>query len=538
MAKKILPSGQGKRHQPQTAPIGVSYPGISDALEKIESWLPWTSAALFFCVMAWLTFRWHTVGGFGVETDFYAEMYPSAKQLLSGHFSPLNYGAKGPVYSFLLAGFYLVVRDFFNAGLLLNLVSSALFLPVLYFLVRNVFNKLTAVFTLFAVMFNYMFLSYTYQAGSDMPFMLICALSLFFLFRGRGRLDLTLSAVFGLLAFLTRYNGAFIVAGAAVYYILSEGALTIRLKKFGFWLAIFIAAGLPWFIPNVIVTGSPVHNDNYVNVMLEYYGNVGKAGMTSENWTDALPRKFTGIGDIILYNPVYFAGHTFSNVTGHFLNDMKELAGWKFGFFIITGFLLLFVSIRPIKRQLTYFAFGAFYFLILAIVFYNARFYLFLLAMYLPAAVWPFTVPIKPQFLRWFSRLMLAGLVVVTLSNAAANVPKMYQEIQQSPTFLKDLGLALGKAEPDKSQKMIARKPHTAYYAGLNPVMFPEKPRTIGELVQFCHEQKVRYILYSVIEANSRPNFRSLLNLDDKFPGLSEVYHNEYGIIYRVDDFH
>jgi hypothetical protein len=95
------------------------------AAARIEPWLPWTVAGLFFAVMAFLAFRYHTVGGFGVETDFYVEMYPPAKQLLAGHFSPLNYSAKGPVYSFLLAGSYLAMRDWFLAGLLLNLASAA-----------------------------------------------------------------------------------------------------------------------------------------------------------------------------------------------------------------------------------------------------------------------------------------------------------------------------------------------------------------------------------------------------------------------------
>lgn len=534
MAKKIVPSYTGKRPRSQSAQVFEGSSGLMRAFDKIDPWFPWVVGAVFFLIMAWLTFRYHTVGGLGVETDFYAELYPGAKQLLAGHFSPLNYGAKGPVYSFLLAGIYLIARDFFTAGLLLNLLSAALFLPVLYSLVKIVFNRLTAVITLIAVMFNYMFLSYTYQAGSDMPFMLICALSMFTLFRGRGRVDFVFSAVFGLLAFLTRYNGAFIVLGAAVFFAWSEGVLTGRLKKFGLWLAIFIAAGLPWFIPNAIVTGSPIHNDNYVNVMMDYYG-IGKAGVTYENWTDALPKQFTGIGDIILYNPVYFAKHTISNMAGHFLKDLRELVTWRLGIFVIIGMILLLLSIRPIKRQMKYFVFGVFYFLILAIVFYNARFSLFLLAMYIPAAVWPFTVPIRPDFLRWFSRFMMAGLILIIFSTAVTSVPRLYNDIQESPTFLKELGQALGTLESDKSQKIIARKPHVAYYAGLNPLMFPEKPKNIEELVKFCHEQHVRYILYSVIEARFRPNLSSLISIDDRYPGLHEICYNDYGVIYRVE---
>ncbi|MFA6471859.1 MAG: glycosyltransferase family 39 protein [Candidatus Latescibacterota bacterium] len=534
MARRIVPSFTGKRARSQPTQIFEGSSGLTRAFDKIDPWFPWIVGAVYFLIMAWLTFRYHTVGGLGVETDFYAELYPGAKQLLAGHFSPLNYGAKGPVYSFLLAGIYLIVRDYFTAGLLLNLLSAALFLPILYLLVKNVFNRLTAVITLFAVMFNAMFLNYTYQAGSDIPFMLICALSMFYLFRGRGKADFVLSAVFALLAFLTRYNGAFIILGAAVFFAWSEGALAARLKKFGLWLAIFIAAGLPWFISNAVVTGSPMHNDNYVNVMMDYYG-MGKPGVTYENWTDALPKQFTGIGDIILYNPVYFAKHTISNMAGHFLNDMKELITWKLGVFVITGSILFLLLIRPFKCQAKYFVFGVFYFLILAIVFYNARFSLFLLALYIPAAIWPFTVPISPVYFRWFSRLMLAGLVLVVFSSAATNVPRLYNEIQESPTFLKELGQTLGTLESDKSQKIIARKPHVAYYAGLNPMMFPEKPRNIEELVQFCHEQHVRYILYSVIEAHFRPNLNSLISIDDSYPGLHEVFRCDYGMIFRVE---
>ncbi len=390
--------------------------------------------------------------------------------------------------------------------------------------------------TLFAAAFNLVFLSYTYQAGSDMPFMLICALSLFFLFRGQGKKDIVLSAVFGLLAFLTRYNGAFIAAGAGVFYALSEGLLVERLKKFGLWLAVFIVVGLPWFIPNAVTNGSPIYNGNYINVMMEYY-SLGKAGVNSENWTDALPKKFTSIGDVILYNPVYFAKHTLSNLAGHFLRDMKELVGWRLGVFVVVGMVLLLLTIRPIQRQGLYLAFGFFYFLILAIVFYDARFSLFLLSMYFPAAIWPFTVRIRPEFLRWFSRLMLAGLVLVIFSSGVTNIPKLRHDIQQSPTYLKDLGQALGKIEPDKSQKIFARKPNVAYYAGgLVPLMFPDKPKTIEELVKYCREQNVRYILYSIMEAATRPNLRELLDVSMVHPGLEPVCASDYGVIYLVKE--
>ena len=499
------------------------------ALKKIEPWLPWTVAGVVLAVISYLAFRYHTVGGLGVETDFYAELYPPAKELLDGRFSPLNYSAKGPVYSILLAGVYLIVRDFFTAGLVLNLACGAAFLVVLYFLVKTVFNTLTAAITLFAAALNYLFLSHVYQVGSDVPFMLLCALSMYFLFRDRGKGDLALSAVFGLLAFLTRYNGAFLVMGAFVYSALTGDSLRERCKRIGLWMAVFAVAGLPWFIPNWIVTGSPVKNDNYVNVMMDFYG-----GADYEKWTDALPKQFTGMADLFLYDPAYFILHYAKNVALHFSRDMRELAGMGVGIFVILGMLLLTV-IRPVKRNLLYLAFGVFYFLILALVFYNPRFSLFLLAVHLPFAVWPFTLKIRSEYLRWGSRLMLAACVVMICSSAPASIGKVNREIRNSPEFLRDLGRALGSVEPDKTQKIIARKPHTAYYAGLQPIMFPNEPRTIDGLVTYCRAHGIRYILYSVIEAQARPNLMDLENIGEKHPGLAEVCHNRFGVIYRLE---
>ncbi len=222
-----------------------------------EPWLAWLIAGLYTAVMAFLTFRYHKIGGFGVETDFYAELAQQAKLLLSGQFSPHNYGLKGPVYSLFLAGFYLIVRDMFTAGLLINLASAYLFLVLIYFTVRQVFNRLTALFTILAIAANYSFQSYTYQAGSDMLFIALGAASMYVLFRSDGRSwkMTALSAVLGLMTFLTRYNGAFIIMGTAVFFLLSDRPVKEWARQFGIWIGVFIAAGLPWFIPNYITRG-------------------------------------------------------------------------------------------------------------------------------------------------------------------------------------------------------------------------------------------------------------------------------------------
>ena len=99
---------------------------------------------------------------------------------------------------------------------------------------------------------------------------------------------------------------------------------------------------------------------------------------------------------------------------------------------------------------------------------------------------------------------------------------------------LQELGLVLGKVEPDKSMKIIARKPNVAFYAGLDALMFPEHVRSVGELVDFCRKEDVKYILYSGIEISLRPHVKDLLKIDQNIPGLEKVYHNRFGVIYRV----
>jgi len=504
--------------------------------DRIHVWFPWVAAGLYLIVMAWLTFRYHTIGGMGVETDFYVELVPQAKKLLAGEFSPIYYGAKGPVYSIMLAGVFLIVRDFFTAGLLINLLSGAIFLVAVYHLISTVFNRLAGIIVTIAIMANALFLSYTYQAASDLPFMALCAISMLFLMKGKGKTGLIFSAIFAAAAFLTRYNGAFVAAGSMLFLAIDTGDRKERLKRVALWLLVFVVAGLPWYVPNAVVMGSPVHNNNYMNVMLEYYGNVSDTG-SYENWTDALPEQFESIGDIVLHDPVYFFIHSAQNIYRHFYSDMRELLDWRLGFFVVAGIALLFFAGLD-RRKVAFFSFGAFYFAILTLVFYNARFSMFLLVFYLPLAIWPFVAD-RPA--AWLKHIALPGTAVVaflTVILLYSSLTIVVADMKRQPLYLlslKELGLALDKIEADKSQKLLARKPHVAYFSGLEATMFPPDVHSLRELASYLDKHNIEYVLYSGIEASYRPDFRELLQVDQQHYGLRYVAHNQFGVIYRRD---
>lgn len=528
---------QRKTTTKTTASIGETVrsrlAGIKRIAKEREPWLPWIAGSLYLVWMAYFTFRYHPIGNFGVETDFFAELVIQARKIMEGGFSPLNYGLKGPVYSLLLAGMYLVVREYFFAGLVLNLLASFVFLVTLYHLVRKVFNPLTAFITIIAVGLNFSFQFYTYQAGSDLPFMALCILSMYFLFRsGRWR-DVAISALFGILAFLTRYNGAFIAMGSVAYLALCGASLRERLKRIGLWVGVFLLAGMPWFVPNYLATGNPVHNDNYINVMLEFYG-LEHDGSIRDDWRDNLPKEFSGLGDIVLYNPVYFARHLAENVVSHFVKDIRLLVRWRMGLFVVIG--LFFLPFNPSRRRFAYYLFGILYFLILSVVFYNDRFSLLLLAVYLPLAIWPYTGKKTFGRVHVLGRLLLIALVLVTATFAFTTTVEIFQSAKINEMILqgyKEMGIALAKVEQDRSQKLMARKPHVSYYAGLYPIMFPELD-TVDELVSYCRDNGIRYVLYSPVEYRSRPQLRHLFDPGYRHPMLQGVFSNETGIIFRV----
>ena len=505
---------------------------------RIPSWFPWAVAGVYLAVMTYLTVRHHRIGGFGVETDFYAELVPQARALLRGEFSPELYGTKGPVYSIILAIIYLFIREYFFAGLVINFIGAAVFLVTGYYLIKTVFNTITAVFFIIAAAGNFIFQTYTYQAGTDMPFMAFSMLSLLFMFRDDTIRSLVLSALFALLAFLTRYNGAFLIAGAILTIFLTGHFRAEGLKRLGIWLGVFVLAGLPWFIPNWIATGNPVNNGNYINVLLEFYG-FSSEQFDYENWTEIVPQGIDSFGDVIMHDPVYFAGRFLSNIGSHFLLDLRDLIGIRIAVLTVIGIVLFFFA-HPDRRKLLYLSFGAFYFLILALVFYNARFSLTLIAFYLPVSVWPLTsVRFLPRN-RWFSIACGTAIFALTASVAATSLMAVHRDITSPYPQLANmrlLGLSLGEIESDPHQKVCAREPHIAYYAGLIPRMMPSQIETVEDLVAFCREQEIRYIAYTSIEYSVRPQFQALWeSRSNSFPGLEPVTANRAGLVFRVTE--
>src|SRR6266550_2625515 len=168
--------------------------------------------ALYLIIAGLITFRYHRILDFGMESDFLFEFVPLAKHLGEGTLEVGPY--RGPVYPILLQGGKAITGDYFIAGLIIGLLAATVTLIVTFSLIRKLFTPEIALAVALLMMANPYFFMYTYQLGTDMPFVALVTCSFYFLLAGdemKWR-RLSASAVLGALAFLTRYNGITILA--------------------------------------------------------------------------------------------------------------------------------------------------------------------------------------------------------------------------------------------------------------------------------------------------------------------------------------
>src|SRR6266851_4990676 len=145
-------------------------PKIGRLLQQLSSWR-FTGIVLggFYLIVASLiTFRYHRVLDFGMESDFLFEFVPLAKRLAEGTLEVGPY--RGPLYPILLQGGKALTGDYFTAGLIIGLLAATATLIVTFDLIRKLFTPEIALAVAILMMANPYFFMYSYQLGTDMLF--------------------------------------------------------------------------------------------------------------------------------------------------------------------------------------------------------------------------------------------------------------------------------------------------------------------------------------------------------------------------------
>ena len=530
--------GRDGRRKTGARGAGASGPARSLVPHSWISGIALGALAVYALYWASQVFRYHTIGNYAVETDFYWKYGPAARDLLRGAVDIANYDSKGWGYPAVVALLARAGMDVFQAGQLVALLSAIAAGWLAYRIHRSLLGPGAALASLGLLLVNPTFVVNTYEVGTDMFFFAVVLASMALLLRSRApkAWAIAASGLLGGWAFSTRYNGLFLLLGALLYLLWIEtprGPWGPRVQRAALWVGGFALAALPWLWINAAHTGNPLTNTNYLNVGYEVYGK--------GNWEQFMygsDRKIHSLGDVIRLDPMLFLGAMLKNIFVHLKQDLTELMPILWGALAVVGGLLLGLRERPERRTAAYAAFWALYFLTLVPVFYGTRFSLPLVAFYGLLAAWPFVSPwlgrslqgIEGSFpLRTFLFLALWAGALFHTYQAVGN-PQNPEGLRAGPYEISD-AVSYLKAH-GAGEALLARKPHAAFLANMRFVPIPtvDSPAALHDVAV---KERARYLLISAAELGMRAALRPFAT-GEPIPGYQRVYESQGALVYEV----
>ena len=494
--------------------------------------------------MAIFSFLYHKIGDYGVETDFFWGYVPEAKDLLHGSLD-IN-PVKGPAYQIVLAAVGLIFgKNFFSAGIFINLVCSSVTIYLLLKIFRKITDNGIIIFAVLFVMLNQWFLKFTYSCGTDMLFMVFYFASIYYLLRNENltNKDLLISGLYCGLAYLTRYTGiALIISSLLVIlaiYRLKDKSFKNALRPVGAFLLPVIASIVGWGITCLTLKGQFFYNDNYLNTAYTVYK---PESMSNDDWTYNMQPTFHSIKDVIFRDfGMFFKTIFISNFTGHFTKDLSILLPLFIGIPMAIGLLFFLIRIKKnlLKENLLLLITLIFYFFIL-LVFYSERFSLPMLPLYGLVFVKLFrseafnSVNFRLGNIRVLTLIMSALLIwygytsIQFISKDVDNGPK--ELLTVSDSFKKSINF-----DPE-NQITMARKPHIAYYMGTKFTAIPFI-KDMNDLMEKIKSSNADYLYLGAVEINTLgKDYAFLLNPKKAPPELEALFVSQSPpyVLYKV----
>jgi Flp pilus assembly protein TadD len=520
----------------QAQPTSIGQAAAARAV-PLERWAA-PAVALYTLVLAAVGVLLHPTPLYFVETDLLGEYIPAARAIAAGLLDPAHLAYHGPGYPLMLAGLApLLGGDHWLAARLLSALSTGCAAWLAFVLVRRFAGGAVALFALAGLLANPAFLRYGVEAGTDAPALAFSLAATLGVLAASGPGALLGAGLAAALAILTRYNAAFLVPAAALVLLARPG------RRRGLaWYAAGLALPLgAWLAVSARTAGGALPDQNYLNLAYELYGR----DLPWDRFVAEVGSRFHSLGDVLRFAPAQAAGRVAWNLGAHFTRDLKELLPVWLGVLAGPGVLLA-ARRRGWGAPLLHAALCA---LTLAPVFYSTRFALYLLPFYLAGAgalllEWPETLgawwrrpdgpPAPARPLRaWtvaLAALLLAGSAYVAVFQLHWNLADAPRETRLAGEELRRRGLAGGR--------IMARKPHVAYFAGMDYAPMALSP-SLGDLLATARAARVGYLFYSGIERLQRPEYAVLSDSGLVLPGLAQVAYRALGgqrfyAVYRV----
>lgn len=473
-------------------------------------------AGLWALGLAAVNLLLHPTPFYNVETDLIGGYLPVARELASGRLDPSHYAFKGPGYPLLLA---LLSRplggDVYAAAMILGPLSAGIAAGLTYAMLRAAVSPALATFALLAMLAMPAFLDSAISAGTDAPALALMLASTWWVVRPGGARFAAVAGALAGCAVLTRTNAAFLIPLGLVLAARRagwRGAVAYGLAAFAplaIWRAVAAAHG-----------GLPADR-NYLNVAWELYGR----GLPWSEFEATVGARFHSMLDVLLYAPATAVAHGLRNLAMHRLRDLSELVPPWVGLVALPGLALL-ARERGMRAYALHALACA---VVLAPVFYGARFALYLMPLYVAAAgmtllrlaqAWGGR---RAPAARFAAPALAAALVAASGARAAHETASL---LRGAPHETRAAGQTLRRM--GVTGAIIARKPHVAHYAGLAFVPLPAG-LSLRAVPAWAESHGVRYLFYSPIEQIQAPQFAVLADSGVRLPGFDPLAWEDLG---------
>lgn len=493
-------------------------PGVSERETRIETRLAWALAALLGVALLAVALGPHRIGDYSTETDFYGGYAEGARLIQHGHLDAARYGVVGPVYETALALTGFVVRDLFLAAELISVLATVATLLLWFHLLRRRANARLALVAALFMATNPYFFRHGYTASTDALALALQAAALFVLLAVPGRRAAAGAGLLAAAAFLTRYTAIVLlpvglVASAGGGRLPSPGA-SRRGETLAFAVG-FVAPAAVWF------AWSLSHRAGFTSSLhdnLAYEVFARARGLSWDVYRRDLQPHFHSLWDVIAYDPWAVARQVAANAITHLRDDGRVLLGWPTAACVAMGVLLA-AATGTLRRAWPVAVAAGVSFLALVPVYYSERYSLILIPFYAAAAGYLFASH------RWAFSIggrfwLKPALAAVPLALAVgASIDLQRRVLAQQPTETLVCAETLRSlARP--GDRVIARKPHIAWLAGVESVAFPFAD-SLGQLADHARQRGARWLFYSLPEAGARESFRYLLDTTAMVPGLT-----------------
>lgn len=498
-------------------------------------------ASFYVLLIMILGLRMHLMADGVAETDFLGAYVNQARSFLNGHVAIDAF--RGPVYPIVLALVYLPLQyvvgtGFFEAGIILSALSAGAILFLTHRLCMRLFDPRLAFIILILLLLNPVFVRYSYTASNDMLFTALAtsAVFVFLMVAPQRKLGLVWAGILAALAYLTRYNGvAIIIAmiGGVLVLNLMRQSWGRRITSGCILLLLFMGVVLPWGLYCLQEQGAFFVNKNYMNVAYGLYAE----GKQFDRFFAQHPGQFDSLIDVVTYDPIRFVREVGINVLAHLRHFGIGLLGWPLSVFALLGLVQAFF-VRPNRDQVAYFLFGLVFFGLLTLVFYDERFFLFLIPAGLILGGCGLVYSSS-----WFQRIRIIKTSVIAFIFVGLIGYSGYQSYNYNKTYIpggpigfREAGEWFDSNIPDdiRGRRVVARKPHFAYFAKLEHVGLPlfESERAF---IVYLREQDADYLFFSYVAARTRPRMASLSDPHNAPQLLHPLMNNSVGVLYEID---